>query len=800
MIRGIHNTLFASDSGVVAGFIATVLLMMGIAMLGIVRMHDMQQRLDSIVDNHVKKARLISTMRVAARERTLSLHKIIYLSDAFERDEEWMTYNSKASHFIKARAELVSMELTDREIEVLARQSKLTGKVVPMQDQVVDLAQADERKLARELLLNVAIPIQDQVLAQLDILSELQQSAAIAATAYTREQYARTRHAMIALSVIFIAISILVAIMTSSRSRRDRESLRDEKEKAQVTLHSMGEAVITTDANGIVDKLNAVALTLLGKHEDEVKGKHIDKVFTVIHDSTYKPAHNPVTMALENNAVICSPSDIILRVADSADYAVEATASPILGENQNVLGAVLVFRDVTEMRIMSHELGYQARHDQLTGLYNRREFEERLGSYLESTHTTGAVHSLCYLDLDNFKIVNDTCGHAAGDELLRQLGSILKQNVRRTDIIARLGGDEFGVIAVDSTSTEACRIADNIRNQIRAYRFKWDGNIFEIGTSIGIVEFSSEIGSIYDLLRAADFACYTAKDLGKNQVQIYSPEDSHMARREGEMGWVQRINHALEQQKFCLYVQKISSLHNRGHKQKYEVLVRMTDDEGRLILPSDFLPAAERYNLVVNIDQWVISQSFDLIASLSESQLDNIDCININLSGPSVSDPSLYDYIYKASAERNVSLKKVCFEITETAAIANLGNARNLITELNAEGCRFALDDFGAGLSSFGYLRSLPVEYVKIDGVFVRDMAIDAADLAMVKSIHQMAHAMGVQTVAEWIENPDVYDLCRDIGIDYGQGNAIAKPELVNPATLGLEKPAAAKKKRPVLN
>ncbi len=553
-------------------------------------------------------------------------------------------------------------------------------------------------------------------------------------------------------------------------------------------------------AHGIVETLNNVALQMLGKSEQELVGQHIESVFTVMHDISYKPAHNPVSMALSNTAVVCSPSDVILRTSENNDYAIEATASPILAEDKNILGAVLVFRDVTEMRVMSHELGYQARHDQLTGLYNRREFEERLGTYLESTHATGAVHSLCYIDLDNFKVVNDTCGHAAGDELLGQLGSILKKNVRRTDTVARLGGDEFGIIAVDSTSAEAQLVADTIRNQIKAYRFHWDGNVFEIGASIGVVEFSREISSIYDLLRAADFSCYTAKDLGKNQVQVYSAEDSHMARRQGEMDWVQRITMALEQDRFCLYLQPIVSMQNDKSGEKYEVLVRMLNDDGDIVLPSDFLPAAERYNLVSEIDHWVIAESFVFLSSLSAEQMENIDCININLSGPSISNSALLDYIIDMSGNKNVPLHKVCFEITETAAIANLGNARHLITELNRKGCRFALDDFGAGLSSFGYLRSLPVEYVKIDGVFVRDIAVDGADLAMVKSIHQMAHTMGVYTVAEWIESSEVFDMCREIGIDYGQGTVIAAPYPANLDSIGTGKFLVPKKSGASLN
>ena len=784
LLKKIHQIVVSSDSGVVTGFVVIVVLMLVVSILGIMRMHALKYELDSIVENHYQKGRLISTMRVVARERSLGLHKMINLDDVFERDDEWVRFNDYGVLFATARMELIALSLTAVEAELLVTQGYYTGLAVPLQDKVIELAQADRNEQAETLLVDEAIPMQNKVLAQLDILSTAQQQAASAATSEITQQYNATRQTMIVLTVLFVAISIMVAVLTIYRLRRDRRSIYSEKEKAQVALHSIGDAVITTDAEGRIETINGMADRLIGCKEAEVRGKLIKNVLTLLHDSTYEPAENLVTRALRDKVVVNSSADLVLKLQSGKEYAIEATAAPIRDNIGNVFGGVLVFRDVTEMRALSRELGYQAKHDVLTSLYNRREFEEKLATHLEMTRRGESRHVLCYIDLDNFKVVNDTCGHAAGDALLKRLSKLLKAGMRRGDVLARLGGDEFGIIFVDSELDDANQIASKIRETIKSFRFYWEGDVFEIGASIGLVEIGKDVRTIYDLLRAADFACYAAKDIGRNQIQVYSPNDLTMARRQGEMEWVQRINHAFEQGLFCLYCQEIVSL-TSANKSKYEFLIRMRNENGGVVPPTVFLPAAERYQQISIIDRWVIKHAFSVIASLPLKQLQNIDCFNINLSGQSVSDPELLEYIVESFEGAGLAPEYVCFEITETAAIANFGRARKLITALKAMGCRFALDDFGSGLSSFGYLRSLPVTYVKIDGTFVRDMDSDEADLAMVTSINQVAHALGIKTVAEYVESQVVYDLATDMGIDFAQGAHIAKPEEVDIDRLG---------------
>lgn len=772
----LKKTFFQSPGkSVVTGFVAIVTLMLVVSVLGMIHMRSLKHELDSIVENHFEKGRLIGAMRVAARERTLSLYRIIHLEDPFERDDEWIRFNARAAMFTGARTELMLLPLSDEEKTVLEFQGRFTSVAVPLQNRVVDLALADRYEAAEMALEKEAIPAQNQVLGQLDLLSEIQLRSANAAVGEMGAQYRTTRITMITLILIFLLISISVAAYIDRRLREDRRSLHGEKEKAQVTLRSIGDAVITTDADGNIETLNNIAERLAGCSEEELRGSSIDEALPFLHDSTRLPSECLVSRALSENTIVTSSSSLVLSSRSGIEYAIEATASPIRDDVNTIFGAVLVFRDVTEVRAMSRELAYQARHDVLTNLFNRREFEERLTEYFGMAKKGKTGHVLCYLDLDNFKVVNDTCGHAAGDALLKRLAKLLRRNLRREDILARLGGDEFGVIIVDSGIDDARQVATKLHNVIKDFHFYWEGNIFEIGASIGLVEIGMDARSIYDLLRAADFACYAAKDMGRNQIQVYSPDDLVMARRQGELEWVQHINHALEQDRLVLYCQDITPLDAPG-KVKYEFLVRMRGVDGGIVEPSSFLPAAEHYNLIVSIDRWVIDHGFRIVCALEPQQLKEIDCFNINLSGQSVGDPAILDYIVKRFELYEVAPEKICFEITETAAIANLGSARNMMTILKAMGCRFALDDFGSGLSSFGYLRSLPIDLVKIDGAFVRNMVSDETDLAMVISINQVAHAIGIKTVAEYVENREILLRAKEVGIDYGQGIHIAKP------------------------
>lgn len=447
----------------------------------------------------------------------------------------------------------------------------------------------------------------------------------------------------------------------------------------------------------------------------------------------------------------------------------------------------IVCRDVTEAHNLSQELSYQASHDSLTGLVNRRELENRLARVLETARAESSQHALCYLDLDQFKVINDTCGHVAGDELLRQLSEVLRTKVRRRDTLARLGGDEFGVLMEHCVLRQAQRVANTLRKCVEDFRFSWENKTFSVGVSIGLVPVTSDSESVAGALSAADTACYVAKDQGRNRVHVYHPEDMELARRHGEMQWVARINQALEEDRFCLSVQPIkpildvatppeaasSGLNGEGY---YEVLLRMRDASGRMVPPGAFLPAAERYSLSVKLDRWVVEKIFSWLDEHPE-QLDRLSMCSINLSGHSIADEDFLQFVISSLDGTNVPAEKLCFEITETAAITNLVSATRFITALKGWGCQFALDDFGSGLSSFAYLKQLAVDFLKIDGVFVKDVVDDPINLAMVKSINDIGKVMGKRTIAEFVENDEILVKLREVGVDYAQGYRIGRPQ-----------------------
>jgi diguanylate cyclase (GGDEF)-like protein/PAS domain S-box-containing protein len=434
-----------------------------------------------------------------------------------------------------------------------------------------------------------------------------------------------------------------------------------------------------------------------------------------------------------------------------------------------------VCSDITAGKKANEKLKYQASHDELTGLFNRREFECRAKRLLSTNQQDRSEHALCYLDLDQFKVVNDTCGHIAGDELLRQLGQSLQTVVRPRDTLARLGGDEFGVLVEHCSLEQAERVATSLLQGIQSFRFFWEGQSFRLSASIGLVAINDTVSDLTELLQQADAACYMAKDSGRNRIHAYKPEDTELAQRHGEMLWVSRINQALEDNRFCLYAQVIVPLSD-STDQHYELLLRMLDEQGDIIPPGTFLPAAERYNIIENVDAWVIQHAFDLLAA-HPAFVEKVNFISINLSGQSLTNGGFLNSIISQINASGIEPSKICFEVTETVAISNMSAAITFITTLKQVGCQFALDDFGSGLSSFGYLKKLPINYLKIDGMFVKNMVDDPIDHAMVKSINDIGHIMGMKTIAEFVENDDIKNKLIEIGIDYAQGYGIGKPE-----------------------
>lgn len=434
-----------------------------------------------------------------------------------------------------------------------------------------------------------------------------------------------------------------------------------------------------------------------------------------------------------------------------------------------------VIFDITESHKLTEKLNYYASHDLLTGLINRKEFELRLQRVLDTAHNGTSEHALCYMDLDQFKIINDTCGHIAGDNLLNQLSAEMTKVIRKRDTFARLGGDEFGLLMEHCDLKQAKNIANKLRRLISKYQFVWNERSFNVGVSIGLVPINEASGNKTDVLKQADTACYAAKDAGRNRVHVYHPEDIELAKRHGEMLWVTRINQAIEEDRLLIYFQPIKSIFDENNGRHFEVLIRMQQD-GKIISPNYFLPAAERYNLSTKLDKWVVQETFTLLKKNKEF-LDDLFLCSINLSGLSLADNKFLQFIIERFKKTDIPPEKICFEITETAAIQNFSNATTFINVLKNLGCKFALDDFGSGLSSFAYLKNLSVDYLKIDGMFVKDICKDPIDLAMVKSINEIGQVMGKKTIAEFVEDENILEILKDIGVNYAQGYGIGKPK-----------------------
>jgi len=472
-------------------------------------------------------------------------------------------------------------------------------------------------------------------------------------------------------------------------------------------------------------------------------------------------------------------AELVLRRKDGRKIVVLENSRAVRDEQGHILYYEGTLTDITEAHELSRQLSYEASHDALSGLINRREFEMRLQRALDAAQATGTSHAVCYLDLDQFKIINDTCGHVAGDELIRQLAHLLQNRVRSNDALARLGGDEFGLLLHDCSMADAVGIANALLRAVEQYQFVWGASTFTVGASIGVVPLSSNFRRITQVLQAADAACYAAKDEGRNRVHVYQEDDTVVAQRHGEMQWVARVKRALNENRFFLEAQPIVPILEAGTQptapRSYELLLRMRELDGSVVPPGAFLPAVERYNLTQRVDRWVISNALHWLAA-NPATTQRIGRVYVNLSGDSLSDPQLHDFIRTMLDETRVQPVKIGFEITETAAIGNLTRANQLIAELRRLGCAFSLDDFGSGVSSFAYLKALTVDWLKIDGLFVGNIVHDPVDHEMVRSITDIGHVMGKKVVAESVESTAVLERLRQMGVDYAQGHALGSP------------------------
>lgn len=565
------------------------------------------------------------------------------------------------------------------------------------------------------------------------------------------------------------------ALQEITERYRAARDLEESRELLQVTLASIADAVITADVDGNVEWLNPAAERMTGWSLDDAVGKPSKEVFHIVNENTGEEAPDPIACCLQEGRVVGLASHTVLVSRDGSRYGVEDSASPISNTHGEVVGAVIVFHDVSEQRRMSREMTYRATHDPLTGLVNRGEFEVRLARVLSQARDHGSTNALMYIDLDQFKIVNDTCGHAVGDQLLRQVTRLLEGCVRKRDTLARLGGDEFGVILEHCAVEQAGRVAQQICDAMDEFRFEHQGKRFRVGASIGLVAIEGDTTESA-VLQAADSACYAAKEAGRNRVHMWNAQDHKIRSRQGHVEWAPLIEQALDEDGFDLHVQHILPIGGGDRGTNCEVLLRLRGEDGALIAPGAFLPAAERYQLATRIDRWVLRRVLDWMAAPGRGS-EAFETIAVNVSGQSVGDQAFLEFAIGLLDEAPNLRGRLCFEITETAVVAHIADAKRFVSEMRARGVRIALDDFGAGASSFGYLKSLKVDTLKIDGQFIRRLASDALDQVAVRCFADIARIAGMSTVAEYVENRDVLVRLADIGIDYAQGYLLHRPE-----------------------
>ena len=571
------------------------------------------------------------------------------------------------------------------------------------------------------------------------------------------------------------------AILTVARDVSHRKSLEvslsRSKRQAQYTLESISEGVITTNNDGHIDYMNLAAETLIGTNRDDAAGHRVGELFTLVDDADRRPLGDPVERCLAMRRRVNMGRRAVMVSADGEhEHSVEITASPVRGPGNSISGTVVVFHDVSELRGLTRKMSYQATHDPLTGLVNRREFERCLDEAMDSAHAEEAVHMLFYMDLDRFKAVNDTCGHLAGDNMLREVAALIKNEVRDSDYVGRLGGDEFGALLIGCPIEKARQIASDICNAVSDYRFVWKDKIFNIGVSIGLVEISHASGTLQDVMSAADSACYMAKQRGRGKVHIYSARDEAVARERGDIQWLRQLQTALHEDGFELAVQPIIAMSSEADSgPSVEVLIRLTDERGQTTNSAEFLRPAERYQMMPQIDRWVINSSLAAIAG-GEIKLSARRSCAINLSSQTLGDEAFLGFVVDSLDRSGVAPSSICFEVTEGAILSNVQHAQRFIEVLHGIGCEFSLDDFGSGLGSFSSLKHLPIDYLKIDGTYTRNLQTDLVNQEMVSAMINLARTMQFRVVAEQVEHQEDFDWLRNIGVDFVQGNFIEAP------------------------
>ncbi len=779
------------------GFTLVIALMVTIAVIGLSSMTEMRNRLDEIVQVHSEKLKQISIMRRTNRHRVITLQRMLYLDDPFDIDEEAMSNRGMANEFIKARNRLNALTFSPEEQAVLdeLRQATLVG--APLNDQVRALVIDGELEQARALMIEQMRPAQDHIYSLFTTLVAIYDVAVNEAEIRAEQEYAKAYDRMLSMLAGVVVLSLMISLHVIRKTRLAEEALkrnRDELESQvaartlelsrevntrksaeqvlqhqkahlDVTLASIGDGVITTDEQNRVQYLNTVAEEITGWSREEAKNRLLDEVL---------PVEDGETLLVDQD--IPDGEGVLVR-RDSTTLDVQQSVATIKGSDDEAAGMVIVIRDVTENRLLARRLAYQATHDSLTGLINRLEFENRLSQLICQLKEERAEHGFLYLDLDQFKVVNDTCGHAAGDKLLRELCGLIARELHKDDLFARLGGDEFGIL-IRNSALEVCRKrAEAVRKRVQDYRFSFKDQVFHVGVSIGLVALDNSQVRVQDLFSSADSACYIAKERGRNQVHLYRASDQDTQQREGEMRWVARLQQALDDDRFELQFQPIVPLAGCSQPSHYEALLRMHDYDGSLIYPEAFLPAAERYGLMPDIDRWVFRHALGWLGR-HRDQFSG-QRISINLSGVSICDSAFLEYVKYQFKVSGASPDAVIIELTESSALNNFAEAMNFITTLKALGCQFALDDFGKGFSSLSNLKQLPVDYLKIDGGFILDILNDPVDDHFVRAICEIGHSIDKLIVAEFVENDAIRTRLTELGVDMAQGFGIARPAAI---------------------
>lgn len=760
----------------ILAFALVISLMAGVVAYAVRHIDAAQKQLNLITEDHFVKFDLASHMRRLARERMLVLHRLILIDDAFELDEQWLYFNQLAAEFAADRSRFLQLDLNPQEKLVLQTQGKLTADTVIAQNRVAELALEGKTAEAKRLLLDEALPMQNAVFIEIKKLYDLQEHYIDQAATEAAAAHASTKRVTYLFSAIALLISIVIAsvgirVIAGSERRLVREKLR-----ATTTLHAIGDGVITTSARGLVDYINPVAEQLTGWGQLQAFNQPLLSVLRLVDDATGDPLVSDHHQLVSSQQPPEANRQSMLLTAGFKVLPIEFTATPLHDDNGELNGLVVVFRDVSETRALTKQLSYQARHDPLTGLVNRREFESRLQTAIENARGERLKHVVCFLDLDRFKIINDQCGHAAGDELLRQLAATLKQQIRSNDLLARIGGDEFGLLLENCPLGNAVAIADEIRGVIEEFDFVWEGARFQIGVSIGLVVVDDRANDVASITALADAACYTAKHEGRNRIHVY--DDDEISAQDGAIQpWINRLQRALDFDSFTLYCQPIVPVNKSVQFDNYcELHLRYVDDKGQPHAPLSFLPIAERHHLLSEIDAWVLRRTCAMIADSADQ---NTVCC-INQSAQALLEDNYTSKAFSIANAAKIAPQRICLEIAEGQLQTNRQALSGVLKQLKEIGFRIALDDGGHSALLHEHLNEIPFDLVKIDGQLTGGIASSPVSAVQIKAICEIAHLLSMKVVAEQVEDHGTVAKLKKAGVDFVQGYGIAKPRPVD--------------------